>query len=450
VSSKVPGSVLSGGVGPDALYSPGGRARLAGGAGDDTYWVWEHTDQVVEAPREGIDTVIAHAHRFSLPAEVENLVVEGRGAHGTGKALDNLITGKAGSQTLDGGPGNDVLTGGPGADTFIIRHGQGSDVITDFTPGEDTIRIGGEGSPLTSLAALRAALSQAGEDAVLDLGGGESLTFRGVQAADLAPQAFRLPIDRTALRPSFAEEFEDPARFRATADGRDPASGEPVWRSVYHWGERGIARNGEVQFYGDADTGPNPFRVADGALEITAAPAEGLPRGLTHGSGLITSQASFAQTYGYFEMRAQLPAAQGLWPAFWLLPADLSWPPEIDVMEMLGHDPGTIYASLHWKEGGADQHRTTAVPVADVSAGFHRFALSWRPDEIRWFVDDLEVHRMPTPPGMHQPFYLLANLAVGGPDAWPGAAAGDATGTMKIDYIRAAQFKDLEPGPARR
>jgi beta-glucanase (GH16 family) len=57
---------------------------------------------------------------------------------------------------------------------------------------------------------------------------------------------------------------------------------------------------------------------------------------------------------------------------------------------------------------------------------------------------------MPTPPGMHQPFYLLANLAVGGPDAWPGAAAGDATGTMKIDYIRAAQFKDLEPGPARR
>src|SRR3712207_8253598 len=52
---------------------------------------------------------------------------------------------------------------------------------------------------------------------------------------------------------------------------------------------------------------------------------------------------SFAQEYGRFELRGRLPAGQGLWPAFWLLPVDTSWPPEIDVMEGLGSEPTTVY-----------------------------------------------------------------------------------------------------------
>lgn len=61
-------------------------------------------------------------------------------------------------------------------------------------------------------------------------------------------------------------------------------------------------------------------------LSITAAPAAKtgavLPKGLTYSSGLLTTQASFAQLYVYFGIRAELPSGAGFWPTFWLLPTD--------------------------------------------------------------------------------------------------------------------------------
>ena len=64
-------------------------------------------------------------------------------------------------------------------------------------------------------------------------------------------------------------------------------------------------------------------------------------------SGLINSYYTFSQTYGYFEMRAQLPKGQGLLSAFWLVPADGSWPPEVDILEVLGRDTTTMYYGMH-------------------------------------------------------------------------------------------------------
>jgi beta-glucanase (GH16 family) len=183
--------------------------------------------------------------------------------------------------------------------------------------------------------------------------------------------------------------------------------------------------------------------VVNGTLEITASPKPGLPMGMTHQSGLITSQHLLTQRYGYFEMRAQLPLGKGLWPAFWLLPADGSWPPEIDVMEMLGQPPNTYYASVHALPGGQHVDETTAIPGPDLTTGFHVFGVSWRPDRIRFYLDDVLVHESDTPADMNRPMYMLANLAVGGIDSWPGPAAPNLSGVFRIAWIRAWQYKDL-------
>jgi beta-glucanase (GH16 family) len=179
-------------------------------------------------------------------------------------------------------------------------------------------------------------------------------------------------------------------------------------------------------------------------LAITATPAPGLPPGLTHRSGLITSQFLLSQRYGYFEMRAQLPAGQGLWPAFWLLPWDGTWPPEIDVMEMLGNSTRRYYVSVHARPSGAAAiDAVTAVTAPDLTAGFHVFGVAWRPDTIRFFLDDVMVHEISTPADMHRPMYMLANLAVGGVGSWPGAAPPGQSGIFHIAWIRAWQFGDL-------
>jgi beta-glucanase (GH16 family) len=254
------------------------------------------------------------------------------------------------------------------------------------------------------------------------------------QDAGIQPQR----LDRTGLRPTLAEDF---THFAASASG--VVDGRPAWRTTFFDGGRTLTNNHEVEWY--EDSGPDgPFRVIHGGLEIRAAPAAGLPQGMTHRSGMITSEHLLNQRYGYFEMRAQLPRGKGLWPAFWLLPSDGGWPPEIDVMEMLGHAPETYYASLHARtDGQPPLDEVTAVAAPDLSAGFHVFGVSWRPEHVRFYLDDVLVHESVTPPSMHRPMFLLANLAVGGAGSWPGQAGAATAGTFRIAWIRAWQFGDL-------
>jgi Ca2+-binding RTX toxin-like protein len=110
---------------------------LVGGLGDDTYYMADTDDVLVENSAEGQDTVIA-ALDFTLSANIENLrLAEGSAAiTGAGNELDNCIEGNsqnntlsglAGADTLIGNAGNDVLDGGVGVDTMI--GGEGKDVL---------------------------------------------------------------------------------------------------------------------------------------------------------------------------------------------------------------------------------------------------------------------------------------------------------------------------------
>jgi Ca2+-binding RTX toxin-like protein len=142
--------IILGQGGDDTIDGGSGVDRMAGGIGNDTYVVNSFADQVFENANEGFDTVNAFVN-FTLPANVEALVLQGTAATGTGNALDNVITGSnagntisgaGGNDTLSGLGGRDVLSGGAGADTMI--GGAGNDDFFVDNAGDVVIDLDGD------------------------------------------------------------------------------------------------------------------------------------------------------------------------------------------------------------------------------------------------------------------------------------------------------------------
>jgi beta-glucanase (GH16 family) len=191
----------------------------------------------------------------------------------------------------------------------------------------------------------------------------------------------------------------------------------------------------------------------NGNLVITAQKEDltgpdGIPRHYT--SARINTQNHFAQKYGRFEARIQLPTGKGIWPAFWLLGENhetAKWPMcgEIDILESIGA-PDTIYSTLHGPGYSGAKGISAKFPLPageSVHTAFHLYAVEWSPSDIKFFFDDhLIAERTPAdlPQGTRwvydHPFYVLLNLAVGG--YWPGNP-DDTTvfpQDMLIDYVR--------------
>jgi beta-glucanase (GH16 family) len=260
------------------------------------------------------------------------------------------------------------------------------------------------------------------------------------------------------LKLVFADEFNDFRRY----DGK---SG--VWRTAYwfaapdNFDGRTMPWDKQQQLYVDPDytgagktpLGLNPFKIHDGVLDITAdrTPPELLKalHGYKYTSGLITTKDRFEQAYGYYEIRAKLPAGKGLWPAFWLAPADKTWPPEIDIFEVLGQEPKLLYTTVHfYNKAGQHDRFGLQLKVDDTSAAFHTYGVAWTPATIRFFIDRREVATTPTPANVNKPMYVLVNLGVGG--GWPGPV-DDTTrfpATMSVDYVRVYQFDPAYTPPA--
>ena len=223
--------------------------------------------------------------------------------------------------------------------------------------------------------------------------------------------------------PVFADEFDG---WRVDTDR---------WSSGYPWGCTSET-TGERQCYA-----PEALTVRDGLLVLEA---DRDPNGrLPYRSGMVASHRSFAQRYGYFELRARLPRGQGLWPAFWLLPKpDGTWPPELDVMELFGSEPHQVLMAQHYRDAaGRERKRVRTWRGPDFTAGFHTFGMSWSPTAVVWYVDGVERFRstrdIPT-----QEMYVLVNLAVGGEAPGPPDATTPFPARMEVDYVRVWEDPD--------
>ncbi len=289
----------------------------------------------------------------------------------------------------------------------------------------------------------------------------------------------------------------------------DAASWELVWEDEFDgnaldrtkwkpeescWG----GGNEERQCYTDR---PENIAVAEGFLqlkalkeeftgpdrppEIAANPNPQVTQEYT--SGKIRTRGLHSWKYGRFEVRAKVPAGQGMWPAVWMMPADDeygSWPlsGEIDILEAvnLGAEcaecEGTAgenrhVSALHFGNSPPDnRHVDQKTPLPDLalpSDEFHVYAVEWGEGLIRFLIDD-RVHFTVTREEwfsgseladenanapFDKPFYIMANLAVGG--KWPeetnekGLDENSLPNQFVIDWIRVYQCaEDLEKGRA--
>ncbi len=213
--------------------------------------------------------------------------------------------------------------------------------------------------------------------------------------------------------------------------------------------------NNELQYYTDRQE--NIF-VEDGNLHIVARAESFNNRNYT--SARIRSINKGDWKYGRFEFRAKLPEGQGLWPAIWMMPTDDAYggwagSGEIDIMELVGHEPDVVHGTLHYGGGWPDNvysGDSYQLDTGKFSDDFHTFALEWEEGEMRWYVDGehyqtqnnwfTQGHEFPAP--FDKRFHLILNVAVGG--NWPGSPDGSTIfpQEMVIDYIRV--YQDAEQG----
>jgi beta-glucanase (GH16 family) len=174
--------------------------------------------------------------------------------------------------------------------------------------------------------------------------------------------------------------------------------------------------NNEAQYYTNrADN----VKVQNGVLKITTIKEN--YNGSNYTSARIKTQGKFSFKYGKVEMRAKMPVGGGTWPALWMLGDNITsvgWPAcgEIDIMEHLGNQNNKIYGTLHHPGhfgGTADSRNVT---INNTTTEFHIYALDWRADAIKFYVDNQLFYTFTNTSSLpfNQNFFLTVNSAIGG------------------------------------
>lgn len=224
--------------------------------------------------------------------------------------------------------------------------------------------------------------------------------------------------------------------------------------------------NSELQSYVDST---DNIYLNDGKLYITAQKNVAEDGTVSYTSGRLNTQNKHDFTYGYYEVRAQVPEGMGYLPAFWLMASDENvygqWPRcgEIDAMEVMGQDPEKLYGTIHYGNPHRESQGTYSLEDATFADSFHTFAVDWEPGKITWYVDGVKYHEeddwysttvgqgtVTYPAPFDQPFYMILNLAVGG--SWvgnPDETTSFDNNPFVIDYVRVFQKDSYDENVSR-
>lgn len=245
----------------------------------------------------------------------------------------------------------------------------------------------------------------------------------------------------------------------------------PRWKTNYYFGNQSDTTSrtysGTISIMLDGKFAPQPSVLGpltkDGSLYIYAykmAPGdlEKYGRGGTHpyAAGVVTTEKTFAQTFGYFEISARLPDCSGTRPAFWLLPVAKNAEnggrlAEIDVFEHYG-GPITVlsggvkpvvidrvgkpFSTLHYGTV-TDQKRLSnaqKLPARIDLGRFHTFGFLWTQTTMTFFIDQAATLTIDNP-GVVDPHYLVLSVDVLNGAGDPANCSFPAA--MIVDYVRA-------------
>jgi beta-glucanase (GH16 family) len=200
---------------------------------------------------------------------------------------------------------------------------------------------------------------------------------------------------------------------------------------------------------------PSEYVGTDGYLYIVAQqPSPGV-----YTSARLKTQGLFSFQYGRIEFRAQVPEAQGFWPADWMLGnniATINWPAcgEQDVLERVNAagTPDWNEGSIHGTgfTGGTGLGTIYYFPNGETLSTFHAYGMIWSPGSVSYYVDDptqpyvtyTPESLIPLNDGAVWPFdagqsnFIILNLAIGGDYPGPPNSSTPFPSEMLVDYVR--------------
>lgn len=279
----------------------------------------------------------------------------------------------------------------------------------------------------------------------------DTATPTATDTATPTPTATATPTDTAT--PTSTSVVPSPSQY--TLVWEDHFDGDKINNSNWTAADTGVVYNNELEAYK-----PENAYVQDGSLVLEAKPEE--YKGKNYSSGKVVTKGKQFWTYGRFEIKAKMPETQGIWPAIWMLPENDNifggWPTggEIDILELLGHEPNRIYGTVHYGNPHASGQGTYALDTGKFSDNYHLYAFEWDPGEMRWYIDgnlfytekswysrdENEADAITYPAPFNRDFHLIINLAVGGD--WP-KNPDDSTvfpAKMYVDYVKVYERTD--------